>query len=127
MPHPTFPEWKIRSHERTPHRAEVEALVQLVSPFAPHIAEELWETLGHEGSVFDAGWPDYDAARAAEETVELAVQVNGKMRGKIRVQAGATQDVAVAAALAEPSVARFVTGAPRKVVYVEGRLVSLVV
>ena len=115
----------LRSHERTPHRAEVEALVQLVSPFAPHIAEELWETLGHEGSVFDAGWPEYDAARAAEETVELAVQVNGKMRGKIRVQAGATQDVAVAAALAEPSVARFVTGAPRKVVYVEGRLVSL--
>ena len=58
----------VRRGERTPHRDEVEPLVQLVAPFAPHVAEELWEQLGHTESVFDAGWPAFDADAAAEET-----------------------------------------------------------
>ena len=117
----------LRAGERRPHRSEVEALVPLVSPFAPHVAEELWEQLGHEGSVFDAGWPQFDEALAAEDTVTLAVQVNGKLRGTLHVSKTVTQDDALALALADPAVAKFVTTPPKKVVFVPGRLLNLVV
>jgi leucyl-tRNA synthetase len=117
----------LRAHERTPHVQEVRPVVQLVSPFAPHIAEELWERLGNDGSVFDGGWPAYDPALAAEDLVTIAVQVNGKLRGTIRVTPDVSRDAAVAAALAEPSIAKFVPGPPKKVVFVPGRLLNLVV
>ncbi|MGQ0650615.1 MAG: leucine--tRNA ligase [Gemmatimonadaceae bacterium] len=117
----------LRKGERRPHRAEVVPVVQLVAPFAPHIAEELWERFGHTKSVFDSGWPAYDEALARDETVQLAVQVNGKLRGTITVARDITQDSAVAAALAEPGVAKFVSGAPKKVIFVAGRLLNLVV
>ena len=116
----------LRANERTPHVDEVAPLVQLVSPFAPHIAEELWERLGNSGSVFDAGWPLFDPALAAEELLTLAVQVNGKLRGTIRVARDVSQDGALAAALAEPSIAKFVAGPPAKVIYVPGRLINIV-
>ncbi|HEU4563431.1 MAG TPA: leucine--tRNA ligase [Gemmatimonadaceae bacterium] len=117
----------LRAGERTPHRAEVAPLVRLVAPFAPHIAEELWERGGGAGSVFDAGWPAFDPALAAEDEIELVVQVNGKVRGRIRVARDVGQEAAVAAALADAGVAKFATGAPRKVVFVPGRLLNLVV
>ena len=117
----------LRRGERVPHRAEVEPVVQLVSPFAPHVAEELWEQLGHTESVFDSGWPSFDPALAAEDTIELAVQVNGKLRGTLQVAPSIAQEAALELALAEPSVAKFVTGAPRKVVFVPGRLLNIVV
>ncbi|MEX1185054.1 MAG: leucine--tRNA ligase [Gemmatimonadaceae bacterium] len=117
----------LRRGERTPHRAEVEPVVQLISPFAPHVAEELWEQLGHTESVFDSGWPGYDPALAAEETIELAVQVNGKLRGTLQVTPSIEQQAALQLALAEPSVAKFVTGTPKKVVFVPGRLLNIVV
>ena len=116
----------VRRSERRAHRAEVEPLVQLVAAFAPHVAEELWERLGHEHSVFDSGWPAFDAALAAEDLVTLAVQVNGKTRGTVRVVDGASQDDAIAAAMAEPGIAKFVTSAPRKIIFVPGRLLNLV-
>jgi leucyl-tRNA synthetase len=117
----------LRANERRPHVDEVTALVQLVSPFAPHIAEELWERLGRTGSIFDAAWPEFDPALAAEELLTLAVQVNGKLRGTIRVAADISQDGALAAALAEPPIAKFVIGPPGKVIYVPGRLINIVV
>jgi leucyl-tRNA synthetase len=117
----------LRGGERTPHRAEVEPLVQLVSPFAPHIAEELWERLGHTKSIFDSGWPTYDPALIAEEEIELVVQVNGKVRGKVRVPRDVAQDAALEGALREPSVAKFVPGTPKKVIFVPGRLLNIVV
>ncbi|MGH7694057.1 MAG: leucine--tRNA ligase [Gemmatimonadaceae bacterium] len=116
----------LRKGERTPHRAEVEPLVQLVAPFAPHMAEEAWERLGHSVSVMDSGWPEYDAEMAREELVQLAVQVNGKVRGTIRVAPNVTQDDALKAALADAGIAKHVTGEMRKVVFVPGRLLSLV-
>jgi leucyl-tRNA synthetase len=116
----------LRSNERTPHRAEVEPLVQLVSPFAPHLAEELWERMGHDASVFDSGWPEYDATQLVEEEIELVVQVNGKVRGRVRVPRDIDRDAALSAALAEPGVAKFVNGAPAKVIFVPGRLVNIV-
>ncbi|HET7372626.1 MAG TPA: leucine--tRNA ligase [Gemmatimonadaceae bacterium] len=117
----------VRRGERVSHRDEIESLVQLVSPFAPHLAEELWERMGHEGSIFDAGWPTFDAALAAEDLVTLAVQVNGKMRGTVQVPNGSGQEAALEAALAEPAIAKFVPAAPRKVIFVPGRLLNLVV
>ncbi len=117
----------LRSGERATHRAEVEPLVVLVAAFAPHIAEELWEQFGHTTSVVDAAWPHFDPALAAEDLVTLAVQVNGKLRGTLQVTTTVTQDEALALALADPAIAKFVTGAPRKVIFVPGRLLNLVV
>ena len=117
----------LRAGERRAHRAEVEPLVQLASPFAPHIAEELWERLGHTRGIFASGWPSYDQTLAAEQTIELVVQVNGKVRGRLNVPPEITKDEALAAALADPSIKRFVTGTPRKVIFVPGRLLNIVV
>jgi leucyl-tRNA synthetase len=116
----------LRRGERTPRREEVEPVVQLVAPFAPHIAEELWERLGHEGSVFDAGWPSYDPKLVEEEKIELAVQVNGKMRGRLNVPRGIAEQEALELALSEVSISKFVNGQPKKVVFVPGRLLSIV-
>jgi leucyl-tRNA synthetase len=117
----------LRRGERVPQVAEVEPLVQLVAPFAPHIAEELWEMLGHAGSVFDAGWPAYDEALARDDAFELVVQVNGKTRGKVSVARDVTQDAAVAAAQADAGIAKFLTGPAKKVIFVPGRLLNIVV
>ncbi|HEY8166871.1 MAG TPA: leucine--tRNA ligase [Gemmatimonadaceae bacterium] len=117
----------LRRGERTPSRAEVEPLVQLVSPFAPHIAEELWEKLGRRGSVLDAGWPAYDPALVEEEMIELAVQVNGKLRGRLHVPKGIAEEAAVAEAMRDGAIAKFVSGEPKKIVFVPGRLLNIVV
>ncbi|MHB8837764.1 MAG: leucine--tRNA ligase [Gemmatimonadaceae bacterium] len=117
----------LRRGERVPHRAEAEPLVSLVAPFAPHIAEELWELLGRTGSVFDAGWPAYDEALARDDAFELVVQVNGRTRGKVGVSRDVTQAAAVAAAQGDAGIAKFLTSAPKKVIYVPGRLLNIVV
>jgi leucyl-tRNA synthetase len=116
----------VRRGERKAHRAEVEPLVQLVAPFAPHVAEELWEQLGHAESVFDAGWPLYDPEMAKDDVVTIAVQVGGKTRGTIQIPNGAGQDAAFETAMGDPAIAKFVTGAPKKVIFVPGRLLNIV-
>jgi leucyl-tRNA synthetase len=117
----------LRKNERTCHRDEVRPVVQLVSPFAPHVAEELWEMLGATRSVFDSGWPTYDPAMLESDTIELVVQVSGKTRGKLVVSKTITADEALAAARAEPSIGKFITGEPKKVILVPGRLLNVVV
>jgi leucyl-tRNA synthetase len=117
----------VRRDERTAHRGEVEPLVQLVSPFAPHVAEELWERLGHTESVFDSGWPSFDPAIAAEDLMTIAVQVNGKTRGTVQIAVGSGQDAAQAAALDDPAIAKFVASTPKKIIFVPGRLLNIVV
>jgi leucyl-tRNA synthetase len=117
----------VRAGERTAHRDEVVPLVQMVAPFAPHVAEELWETFGNTQSVFDSGWPQFDASRAAEDSITLAVQVNGKTRGTVQVAKAITQEGAMAAAMADAAIAKFVAGDPKKIVFVPGRLLNIVV
>jgi len=117
----------VRASERTPHVAEVEPLVQLVAPFAPHMAEELWERLGHTRSVFDSGWPAFDPSLAADDLVTIAVQVGGKTRGTIQVSPDTDQAGALAAAMADQAIARFVTTDPSRVIFVKGRLLNIVV
>jgi leucyl-tRNA synthetase len=116
----------LRKGERTPHRDEVAPLITLVSPFAPHIAEELWEQTGGTGSIFDSAWPRFDATLAAEDSIELVVQVNGKVRSKITVPRDITEEAAVVAALADSTVAKFVGGTPKKIIFVPGRLLNIV-
>jgi leucyl-tRNA synthetase len=117
----------VRRGERTPHRDELLPLVQLVAPFAPHLAEECWEVLGHTTSVFDAGWPSYDPANLVDDEVELVVQVNGKLRGKLRVAVDITQEAVWAMAQADEGIAKFITGEPKKVIFVPKRLLNIVV
>jgi leucyl-tRNA synthetase len=116
----------LRKGERTPHREEIMPLIPLVAPFAPHIAEELWEQTGGTGSVFDSAWPAFDPALAAEDSIELVVQVNGKVRSKIMVSRDISEEAAVVTALADPTVAKFVAGAPKKIIFVPGRLLNIV-
>lgn len=119
----------VRAGGRTPVRAEVEPLVRLVAPFAPHMAEELWRRLGHGQSIFDgANWPAFDPAKAAEGQVRLAVQVNGKVRGTVTVPKGADREAVVGLASAEANVARHLEGMDiRRVIHVPDRLLNFVV
>jgi len=119
----------VRAGGRVPERAAVEPLVRLVAPFAPHLAEELWERLGNAESIFDAArWPEHDPGKAVTDTVELVVQVNGKVRARLPMRRGITEIEARDAALADPHVQGFIDGKPvRKLVFVPDRLVNLVV
>lgn len=109
-------------------RSAIEPLVLMVAPLAPHLAEELWRRLGHEGSLAHGPFPAVDERYLVDDTVELPVQVNGKVRGKITVAADADKAALEAAALADEKVQAFLAGAtPKKVVVVPGRLVNFVV
>jgi leucyl-tRNA synthetase len=109
--------------------AEVQRnLVLLLAPFAPYLAHELWETLGEKGSLLKTPWPEYDAALAKEEELEIPVQVNGKLRGRIVVSADAPENVVVEHALADEKVQSAIAG--KQIVnkiFVPGKLVNLVV
>jgi leucyl-tRNA synthetase len=119
----------VREGGRRANRAEVEPLVPLVAPFAPHIAEELWEALGHEGGIFAGeSWPSYDPAKAIADSVEFVVQVNGKLRARLHFPRGVSEQDAASAAMADENVRRFVENATvRKVIFVPDRLVNIVV
>jgi len=106
----------------------VEEMVVMLAPFAPHFAEECWERLGHTTSVFDTKWPAFDPALAIESTIEVVVQVSGKTRGKVLVARDADEATVKAAALADEGITKFIDGKPlRKVIYVPGRLINIVV
>ena len=102
--------------------------VSILAPYAPHMAEELWEVLGKEGSATLAEWPAYDESKLVEDTLTVAEQVNGKLRGTITLPADATEAQAFEAAHAEENVQRFIDGKePKKQIYIPGRIVNIVV
>jgi leucyl-tRNA synthetase len=109
-------------------REILELLVRLIGPMMPHLAEELWQRLGHAEMLVDQPWPEADPALTIEDSVTLAVQVNGKLRGTIDLPRDAAEDAAQEAALAEPGVQRAMAGKPaRKVIVVKNRIVNVVV
>jgi leucyl-tRNA synthetase len=112
-----------------PDRWVLEALLVMLAPFAPHIAEELWEALGHSESIFDdAPWPQFDPALTVEDMAVIVVQVNGKVRGRIEVPRDAPEESIISAALADAAVKAHIDGKQiRRRVVVPGRLVNLVV
>jgi leucyl-tRNA synthetase len=106
----------------------LEPLVIMLAPFAPHIAEELWEVLGNRESVFSARWPAFDEKLTSAGDVEIAVQVNGKLRSRLTVPRGTGEQEVLRRALADESVKKYVNGKKvRKVIYVQDRLLNLVV
>jgi leucyl-tRNA synthetase len=105
----------------------LEKVVLMLSPIVPHICHALWQELGHEGALIDERWPEPDATALAQESVEIVLQVNGKLRGRIVVAVGASETEVKEAALADPSVMRWVEDKPiRKVIVVPGKLVNVV-
>lgn len=109
-------------------RFALESLTQLLAPFAPHIAEELWHEFGRTDSVHKSNWPEYDEKYLVSDTMTIVVQVNGKMRAELSVASDAPQEVIVEAALSNDRVQPFIAGKDvKKTIYVPGRLVSLVV
>jgi leucyl-tRNA synthetase len=100
----------------------------LISPFAPHFACELWERMGFEGMVFDSTWPAHDPQFLVQEEIEIGVQVRGKLRGSIKIAPDAQQDEVVKKALEDEGVKRHVGDAPlRKVIYIKGRILNLII
>ena len=109
-------------------RFGVETLIQLLYPLAPHIAEEIWEQLGHAVMLADTDWPKADPDMLTEDSVEIGVQVNGKLRDTVSLPVDADEDVARAAALASAGVIRYLEGRePRKVIVVRNRIINVVV
>ena len=114
-------------HTRWALREAFEVLARLIAPFAPHFAEELWHELGGAGYVTRAAWPEADAALLVEEQVTLVVQVCGKLRGRVTIGRGASEEQALAAAQQEPRVAAHLDGKTlRRVIYVQDKLLNLV-
>jgi leucyl-tRNA synthetase len=110
------------------NRELITPLVIMLAPYAPHIAEELWSVLGNATSVFAAPWPAYDERLASAGDVEIAVQVNGKLRSRLTVPRGMAEKDVLARVLADEAVKKFVDGQKvKKVIYVQDRLVNLVV
>ena len=108
-------------------KESVEALVKMISPFAPHMAEELWERLGHSGGIVAAGWPMFDESVAKAEEVVIPVQINGRLRARLTVPADVSEEQLRQIALSDPAVVKHLEGKTvRKVVIANGRLVSIV-
>jgi leucyl-tRNA synthetase len=109
-------------------RSAVESLLLLIAPFAPHVAEELWEAIGHTTLIAQASWPEYDPEAIKATEVTVVVQVNGKVRSKLTLPAGLADKEIEAAALADPKIREYTDGkTPRKVIVVQGKLVNVVV
>jgi leucyl-tRNA synthetase len=110
------------------HRSLLEPFVLLLAPFGPHLAEELWQRLGHTGTVAYAAWPEHDTALLVEDTVTMAIQVNGKLRATLELPRGASQEDVQTAAFADERVKRFLeAGTIRKVIHVKDKLLNVVV
>jgi leucyl-tRNA synthetase len=118
----------VRADGRVPSIDEVRPMVIMLAPFAPHMAEELWERSGGEPSLFDtAAWPDFDESKLHTDEVEIPVQINGKLRATIRVARGASQDTVQALALEQENVQRHLEGSElRKVIHIPDRMLNLV-
>ena len=119
---------EVTSMKQAPDKETVETFLILIAPFAPHFAEELWQRTGRPPSIFFQRWPVWDEAYTTFDTVTVAVQINGKLRGTIEVRAEAPEESVLEAATKDPAITRFLDGRQiRKKVYVKNRILNLVV
>ena len=108
--------------------AELKTYITLLNPFIPHITEEIWQKVGFDGMLNQAQWPSYDEAKCIDDEVEIAVQINGKVKDRVVISADASSDEAIAAAKASPIISKAIDGMQTlKELYVKGRLVNIVV
>ncbi len=105
----------------------IEALIQLIQPFAPHMAAELWQQLGHDTQIDSQPWPVWDEAKIVRDTMTIIVQVNGKLRAKLEVASGESEATIKELALRDGNVKKFVSGEPKKVIYIKNKLLSIVI
>ncbi len=114
--------------QKTRPRSCIEPLVLMLAPLAPHIGEELWQALGHAESLAQAPWPVFDERYTREDTIEVPVQINGRLRGHVTVPASAANEQIREAALCDEKIQRYIEGSTvRKVIVVPGKLVSIVI
>ena len=109
------------------NKGQKEMIVKVLAPLAPHLAEEVWEDLGHKESIFLAEWPKADPAHLKMDTVTFAIQVNGKLRGTIELQPEVEKETALATARALPSLEKYFTGEITKEIFVPGKIIGFVV
>ena len=115
-------------YENGCNRAEYALLIQLLNPFAPHITEELWEMLGNQDMLVFEPWPEYDEAKMARDTIELPVQVNGRLRATVTLPRDVSREDALKAALADERIAQAVAGKNVvKNIVVPGKIINIVV
>jgi leucyl-tRNA synthetase len=106
----------------------IQTIIILLSPFVPHIAEEMWERLGNKESIFRAKWPDYDKNALNQNTIELPIQINGKLRSKIEAPFNAEEDEIKKLVLEDSVINKWIEGKPlKKIIIVKGKLVNLVI
>ncbi len=114
--------------EQNVSREAFETMLKLVSPFAPHIAEELWQRLGHNGTIFDAPWPPFDESKTVEDSITLILQVNGKLRDKLEIPRGLLKQELETFARENPNVMKHIEGKEiRNIIVVPDKLVNIVV
>ncbi|MDP3901076.1 MAG: leucine--tRNA ligase, partial [bacterium] len=113
--------------QKRPFREDMNTLLVLMAPFAPHITAELWEVLGNKGSVHEQSWPSFKENLLKEDTVSMVVQVNGKVRDAILVSSGISEQGAVKLALASEKAARWIEGKPKKTIFVKDKLINFVI
>jgi leucyl-tRNA synthetase len=114
--------------EETVLRFAIEKTLILLSPFAPHIAEELWEAIGNKPSIFEQRWPEWDEDMAKEEKVELVIQINGKLRSKVVIPHGMSEEEIKKIAIEEEKIKNLIANKTvKKVIVVKGKLVNIVV
>ncbi len=114
--------------DTAPSRGDVKALLTMLSPFAPHIAEELWERQGFSGKASEATWPEYDEAKTVDAQTEIAVQVNGKLRSAVVVPTDCAEDVAIQAALSDAKIQKQTEGKQVvKTIVIKNKLVNIII
>jgi leucyl-tRNA synthetase len=114
-------DWKV-------FRFSIETLLLLLSPFSPHISEELWESMGNKKNILEQKWPSWDEDIAKEEEIELVIQINGKVKAKIMLPAGLSDDEVRKKAIDEPKIQEIIgKKALKKVFIVKGKLVNIVI
>jgi leucyl-tRNA synthetase len=112
--------------EQNISRVVWEKFLLILAPFAPYIAEELWSNLGNEFSIHHQKWPEVDESKIVEETIKLAVQVNGKVRATIEVPFDSEEGIVVSEALKVENVKKYIAGEPKKVIYVKNKILNLI-
>ena len=109
------------------HSQDYMTYLQLLAPFAPHITEELWARFGEKHSIYSSEWPTYDDAQLVEETVTIVIQVNGKVRGTVEVERGASEDDIMQQAMGLEKVSKYVEGEKvTKTIHIKDKLLNIV-
>jgi len=107
---------------------DLEKIIRLVSPFAPHICEELWNKLGNKKSIFGEKWPEYDKNLIKDEVVKIAIQVNGKLRDTMETKADITEEEARSLAISQKKIENWIAGKEiKKVIFVQNKLINFVI